>query len=88
MLMRNVNYEIPALKKQITKCQQIQKVGIYKNNGSVTSSLMSCRAKFQKGQGANYKKCISIRVVYVQILLPGQIKNPLLIQKSTSISPI
>ena len=26
MLARNVNYEIPALKKQIAKCQQIQKV--------------------------------------------------------------
>jgi len=26
MLMRNVNYEIPALKKQIARCQQIQKV--------------------------------------------------------------
>lgn len=25
MLMRNVNYEVPALKKQIAKCQQIQK---------------------------------------------------------------
>lgn len=25
MLMRNVNYEIPALKKQISKCQQVQK---------------------------------------------------------------
>jgi hypothetical protein len=25
-LARNVNYEIPALKKQIAKCQQIQKV--------------------------------------------------------------
>ncbi|KAL3836336.1 hypothetical protein ACJMK2_021769 [Sinanodonta woodiana] len=25
MLMRNVNYEIPALKKQMTKCQQVQK---------------------------------------------------------------
>ena len=26
MLARNVNYEVPALKKQIAKCQQIQKV--------------------------------------------------------------
>lgn len=26
MIMRNVNYEIPGLKRQIAKCQQIQKV--------------------------------------------------------------
>ena len=26
MLMRNVTYEVPALKKQIAKCQQVQKV--------------------------------------------------------------
>lgn len=26
MLARNVNYEVPALKKQIAKCQQIKKV--------------------------------------------------------------
>ena len=29
MLARNVNYEVPALKKQIAKCQQIQKVIIF-----------------------------------------------------------
>jgi len=26
MIMRNVNYEIPGLKRQIAKCQQIQRV--------------------------------------------------------------
>jgi len=28
MVSRNVNYDVPALKKQIAKCQQIQKVTI------------------------------------------------------------
>ena len=28
MLIRNVNYEVPGLKKQIAKCQQIQTVRV------------------------------------------------------------
>lgn len=28
LLMRNVNYEIPSLKKQIAKCRQMQAVSI------------------------------------------------------------
>lgn len=36
MLARNVNYEIPAMKKQISKCQQLQKVFVFK--GKLPSS--------------------------------------------------
>lgn len=31
MLIRNVNYEVPGLKKQIAKCEQIQVVSLISN---------------------------------------------------------
>jgi hypothetical protein len=31
MLIRNVNYEVPSLKKQIAKCEQIQVVSLISN---------------------------------------------------------
>lgn len=57
MLMRNVNYEIPALKRQVAKCQQVQKDCTRKEAeyASIASEIKdkyhsSCRQMGVKGQ--------------------------------------
>ena len=38
MLIRNVNYEVPSLKKQIAKCEQIQVVSLISNVYKITKT--------------------------------------------------
>lgn len=38
MLIRNVNYEVPSLKKQIAKCEQIQVVSLISNVYKITKA--------------------------------------------------
>ncbi|KAI0223584.1 CDK5 regulatory subunit-associated protein 3 [Lamellibrachia satsuma] len=45
LLMRNVNYEIPSLKKQIAKCQQLQ-MECTRKQGEHSSSAAEMREKF------------------------------------------
>ena len=42
MLARNVNYEIPALKRQIAKCQQMQQVCIFSPQSEPTLNCWIC----------------------------------------------
>ena len=52
MLIRNVNYEIPALKRQIAKCKQSQSVS--------PTKLKTCNSEWERWKGADGKRILFI----------------------------
>ncbi|CAH1774392.1 unnamed protein product [Owenia fusiformis] len=70
LLTRNVNYEVPALKRQITKCKQGQ-TECTRKQGEYTSTAAEMREKFQtdcKQMGIEGKKIKHELVALVQDL--------------------